>query len=102
MLRDRAKTPTCAHGRLRPVHGAPIDIKANYFFPGLRILDWTLSLATTKSRRTVPDRPSRKFERRRMNSPKSRHALQSDVYRNKTSRIVICALFLLPAFAGLA
>jgi hypothetical protein len=37
-----------------------------------------------------------------MNSPKSRHALQSDVHRNKTSRIVVCALVLLPAFTGLA
>src|ERR1700733_8359629 len=57
MWRYRAKNPTCAYGRFRPVHGAPIDIEADYFLPGLHILVPISRTAVAKdSRRRAGER----------------------------------------------
>jgi hypothetical protein len=44
---------------------------------------------------------SRKIERRRMNSPKSRHALRSRIQERKGLWIFVCTVVLLPALTGL-
>src|ERR1700679_792750 len=88
----------CAYGRLRPVYGAPIDIEANYFSQGCTSSIGLKGCCREGFAATLVRSNIEKIERQRMNSPKSRQALQSGIHQRRGISIIVCALFLLPAF----